>query len=109
MAQNLQCTVHIHDDFNGQPFRAKSIRPAPGFQATFEIHLVALFQELCGDIGQPVIDNHPVPLCALLMLAGLFVAPALRCGDGKQGDGLFIGGVADLRILAEITDDAQLI
>src|SRR5690606_6274381 len=79
------------------------VLPLARLQLALDIDLAALAQILLGDPRQPLRkDHHPVPLGALLALAGVLVAPALRGGDPQVRDLATAGQGPHLGIGAEI-------
>src|SRR5699024_10212429 len=69
---------HLHlvgDDLGGVAILAVLALPFAGAQAAFDVDFRALAQILAGDFSQAVEEHDPVPLGALLGLAGVLVLP----------------------------------
>src|SRR5262245_30636821 len=81
-----------------------------GLELALEINLRALLQVLLDDLAQPLVeDHHPVPLGLFPALAGILVAPVLRCRDRQIGDRTAVLRAPDLRIAAQIADQNHLV
>src|SRR5690606_16339813 len=104
--QHLQLA---RDDLGGVTVGAVLGLPLPGAQTALNVYLRALAQVLASDLGQAVEKHHGVPLGALLHLTALLVLPGFAGGDGDVGDGSAGRHVADFRILAEVTDQNDLV
>src|SRR3954454_25350552 len=100
----------LEHDFGRVLFDTALVGPFAGLERTLDVNLGALFQILFGDLAEPFIEDHDaVPLGLFLALAGRLVAPRLRGGDAQIGDRPPVLGAADFRILAEISNQNDLV
>ncbi|SPP95351.1 protein of unknown function [Bradyrhizobium vignae] len=89
---------------------AALVRPFAGLQRALDVNLRALLQVLLGDLAEPFIEDHDaMPFGLFLALAGVLVAPGLRGGDAQIRDRPPVLGAADFRILAEISNQNDLV
>src|SRR5690606_35271357 len=82
---------HLHGSVDSdQNLRGVSLDsvllPLASAQLAFDIKLLALGDVLADDLRQLAAEHNAVPLGALLLLAGLLVLPALRCGQSDVGE-----------------------
>src|SRR5919109_1003892 len=63
----------IPDDLGRVALVALLVLPLAGAQAPLDVDLRALAQVLAGDLREAAEQRHPMPLGALLLLAGLLV------------------------------------
>src|SRR5437016_12694949 len=95
-AEHLQI---VADDLGRIALVSLLILPLARAQAPLDVDLRALAQVLACDLREPPEERHAMPLGALLLLAGLLVAPAFAgrhaqvrdCGSGGHRAGLGIG------------------
>src|SRR4051794_24001836 len=100
----------LQHDFGRVLLDAALVGPFAGLERTLDVNLGALLQILFGDLAEPFIEDHDaVPLRLFLALAGRLVAPRLRGGDAQIGDRPPVLGAADFRILAEISNQNDLV
>src|SRR3990167_5536572 len=86
------------------------VGPFAGLQGAFDVNRRALLQILLGHLDQVVVENHhPVPLGALIALARGAVAPGFRGRQAEVGHPVARVEGADLRILAQIADQNDLV
>src|SRR5882762_582950 len=91
-------------------FDAGVVGPFARLQGALDIDLGALAQVFLGDRDEVLVEDHDaVPLGALLALAGIAVAPALRGRQVQIGDAGAVIGRADLGVAAEIADENHLV
>lgn len=64
---------------------------------------------MLGDLAELAEEGDPVPLGALLGLAGVLVLPALAGGDADLGDRHVAGRVAGFRIGAQVADQHDFV
>src|SRR5215472_14705662 len=81
-AEHLQL---VADDLGRVALVALLVLPLARPQAPFDVDLRALAQIFAGDLGQAAEERDAVPLGALLLLAGLLIAPALAGRDAQVG------------------------
>src|SRR3954454_573425 len=100
----------LQHDFGRVLFDTALVGPFAGLERTFDVNLGALLQILFGDLAEPLIEDHDaVPLGLFLALAGCLVAPRLRGRDAQIGDRPPVLRAADFRILAEISNQNDLV
>src|SRR5579859_3080352 len=86
------------------------VLPFAGLDLTLEIDLGAFLQKTLGDLDQVLVeDHHAMPLGPLFSLAGIPVLPGLGRRDRQVADLAAALHRADLRILAQITDENHLV
>ena len=102
--------VGLQDDLGGVLVLAGLVGPLACLQGALEVDLAALLQVLLDHAAKPVTeDRDAVPLGALLALVGAAVLPGLARGEGEARDLVAGLGVADLRVLAEVADQRDLV
>ena len=102
---------HLHpvdDDFCGVTLLALLILPLSSLQTPLHVDLGTLLQVLSDDLGQTAIHYAAMPLGALLLLT-LLVFPGFGGGHRHVGDGVAIGHVTNLWVLAQIADQDYFI
>ena len=84
------------------------ILPLPRANAAFDEDLPALREVLPDDLRLLAPHHDPMPLGGFLLLAAL-VGPALGGGEAEVRHGLLAGGVAQLGVGAQISDQNDLV
>jgi hypothetical protein len=96
------------DNFSGGFLLAFLILPFPSLESALEIGLATFLEEFLNYFGLFAPDYEPMPFRALLALAIAVFVRFVR-GNGKIGDRLAAGSVADFRIAAQSADEDYFI
>src|SRR5690606_15859730 len=109
-AQHGQFATELLQHDLGGVFLDAVLLVLAGLQRALDVHGRALLEVVLGDLDDVLVeDHHPVPLGLLLALAGGLVAPLLRSGQRQVGDAFAGVEGADLRVLAQIADQNDLV
>ena len=111
-ATAVTATEELHvvsDHFGGIDVLAFLVLPLAGLQAALDIDWAAFFQVLAGDLGQAVVEHHPVPFGFLDLVAAVLVFPVARGGDGDVADGIAVGGVAHFGVAPQVADEDDFV
>src|ERR1700761_1079493 len=100
----------IVDDDLGAVDLLAAVLVVPGArgEASFDVELVALLHVVADDLRGARVGDDVVPFGAILPLARL-VLVAVGGGDREVGDPLAAGEELDLRVLAEIAEQCDLV
>src|SRR5579859_591221 len=107
--QGQRAAVGAQHDLGRVAVLARIIGPLAGLHLALDVDLVALGAELLDDVDQGAEHRHAVPLGALALLARLPILPALAGGEGDRRDPRAVAHGADLRVLAEVADQDDLV
>src|SRR3954463_11538402 len=89
---------------------AALVGPFAGLERALEVNFGALLQILLGNLAEPFVEDHDaMPLGLFLALAGRLVAPGFRSGNAQIRNRPPVLGTADLWILAEISNQNDLV
>src|SRR5579859_7295381 len=107
--QGQRAAVGAQHDLGRVAVLARIIGPLAGLHLALDVDLVALGAELLDDVDQGAEHRHAVPFGALALLARLPILPALAGGEGDRRDPRAVAHGADLRVLAEVADQDDLV
>src|SRR5574337_1044915 len=97
------------DDLGGVALDVVLVGPLARLQPPFDVDRAAFLQVLARDLGQPVVEDDPVPFGFLDPLARFLALPAARGGDADVADRRAAGGVAHLGVAAEVADEDDFV
>ena len=100
----------LQHDLGRVALLAALVLPFARLQLALDVDFGAFLQILLHYLAQWLAEDHDaMPLGLFLALAGGLVAPAFAGGDVEIGDRAAVLGAADLRILAQIADQNDLV
>ena len=105
MGAAAQHAQHVGVDAGAEPDNPLAIRELAGADAAAHVDQAATLQVALGGLGELAEQGHAVPLGGLLALAGSAVGPALGGRHRQRAHRVTAGGVAGLRIPAQMADD----
>src|SRR5690554_4529598 len=107
--EHLHLAIDIDHNLGGVTVLAVLPLPLTGLQAPFDINLGAFAQVLPGHFGHFAEQYHTVPFGSRHQLTGLTILVAFIGRQGEVYHRIAVGGIAGIRILAQITDKNYLV